>query len=196
MTTDFNKCIYLNAEKDNADSMLKDCIQGSDTIAWPCSGREYIDRSIFSRNVERPNSDNIQGTLSHSLSVEQNKNKNVDVDVVEGFTNMGEHYVRPGDCPDGYVWCPISNKCKQVCVNCKFNERTYGKSKEFNEADPCFPNQGVYDGIDNQGNTLCTCGSNNQYCNESFDAQGGMFYNNIYTMNVGDFGFLGDLASY
>ena len=33
--------------------------------------------------------------------------------VVEGFTNMGESYVRPGDCPDGYYWCKKSKQCKQ-----------------------------------------------------------------------------------
>ena len=26
---------------------------------------------------------------------------------LEGFTNMGESYVRPGDCPDGYFWCRL-----------------------------------------------------------------------------------------
>ena len=45
--------------------------------------------------------------------------------------------------------------------NCKVNNG--GKSSELNEFDPCFPN-GVYDGIDNYGNTQCTCGKNNQYC--------------------------------
>ena len=32
---------------------------------------------------------------------------------------------------------PKSGKIKQVCMNCKYNQRTYGKSKEFNEADYC-----------------------------------------------------------
>ena len=201
MTTNFNECLYLNAEKDNAGSMLKKCINGSDELAWPCTSRKQIDTSILSTVTERPNADNIQGNLYHSLNpqpepVVKNIGTKANGSTIEGFTNMGEHYIRPGDCPDGYYWCPQSNKCKQVCMNCKFNERTYGKSKEFNEADPCFPDQGVYAGIDNQGNTLCSCGKNNQYCNEIFDAQGGMFYNDVYIMNVGDFGLLGDLAAY
>ena len=198
MTTNFNECLYLNAEKDNAGSMLKKCINGSDELAWPCTSHKHIDTSILSMVTERPNADNIQGELHHSLNPQPTPIAKDNTSIVskEGFTNMGEHYVRPGDCPDGHYWCPQSNKCKQVCMNCKFNERTYGKSKEFNEYDPCSPDQGVYAGIDNQGNTLCTCGKNNKYCNELFDAQGGMLYNNNYIMNVGDFGLLGDLAAY
>ena len=42
----------------------------------------------------------------------------------------------------------------------------------------------------------CTCGNQGQYCGDSFDAQGGMLYEGTYIMNVGDFGFLGDLSSY
>ena len=41
------------------------------------------------------------------------------------------------------------------------------KSREFNEADPCFPN-GVYDGITNEGFIKCTCGRNNKYCSDTF----------------------------
>ena len=81
-------------------------------------------------------------------------------------------------------------------MNCKYNERTYGKSKEFNEADPCFPNRGVYDGITNQGLTKCTCGNNNQYCGDNFTAQGGMSIDKVFIMNVGDFQSLSKLASY
>ena len=145
----------------------------------------------------------LKNQLYHSKNNPVNENDNEPIkdnlfenSNVEGFTNMGEHYVRPGDCPDGYFWCTKSNKCKQVCMNCKYNERTHGRSKEFNEFDPCFPNRGVYNGITNKGLTKCTCGKNNQYCNEIFDAQGGMFVDKVYIMNVGDFGNLGDLAAY
>jgi hypothetical protein len=192
-------CLYLNAEKDNSNSMLKSCINGSDDLVWPCSGNELIDNDIFSIVTERPQGDNIQGTLNHSLQVDSsNQKKDVlfENSNVEGFTNMGEKYVRSGDCPDGYFWCNKSNKCKQVCMNCKYNQRTYGKSKEFNEADPCFPNRGVYGGITNQGKTKCTCGENGQYCNDMFNAQGGMFVDKVFIMNVGDFGPLGKLAAY
>ena len=201
MSIDFNDCLYLNAEKDNADSMLKSCINGSDDLAWPCVGNEIMDKDIFDLVTERPQGDNVQGQLNHSLHVDSHSQKK---DVLfenphgskEGFTNMGEKYIIPGDCPDGYFWCPTSNRCKQVCMNCKYNQRTYGKSKEFNEADPCFPNKGVYNGITNHGKTKCTCGQNGQYCNESFNAQGGMFADNVFIMNVGDFGPLGKLAAY
>ena len=232
MTTNFNECLYLNAEKDNAGSMLKKCINGSDELAWPCTSQKHIDTSILSRVTERPNADNIQGNLYHSLNpqpVVKNDRTKENGTTIEGFTNMGKHYIRPGDCPDGYYLCPKTNRCKQICMNCKYNERTYGKTKQFNEASPCFPDKGVYDGIDSEGNTICSCGKNNQYCdldnieesvneeesvnvdnkgntllfcgdnkecNEIFDAQGGMLYDNVYIMNVGDYGALGELAAY
>ena len=41
------------------------------------------------------------------------------------------------------------------------------KSREFNEADPCFPN-GVYNGITNEGFIKCTCGKDNKYCSDDF----------------------------
>ena len=201
MSIDFNKCVYLNAEKDNAGSMLKSCINGSDELAWPCISREDFDKDILNIVTERPQGDNIQGTLNHSFNVDSHSQKK-DVlfenpsDFKEGFTNMGEKYIKPGDFPDGYYRCPKTGTVKQVCMNCKYNQRTYGKSKEFNEADPCFPNRGVYAGIDNQGNTQCSCGQNGQYCNEQFNAQGGMFADNVFIMNVGDFGPLGKLAAY
>jgi len=199
MTDVFNQCLYLNAEKDNASSMLRKCINGSTDLAWPCTGQELIDKDVYSNVTERPNGDNVGGNLSHSLHVTANEPKKdnfVEHSSIEGFTNMGESYVRPGDCPDGYYWCKKSKQCKQVCMNCKYNERTYGKSKEFNEADPCFPNQGVYNGITNSGRTQCTCGSHGQYCGDNFNAQGGLFSDGIFTMNVGDFTSLGKLASY
>jgi len=204
MSIDFNDCLYLNGEKDNAPSMLKKCINGSDDLAWPdlawpCANRMMLDENILSNVTERPSGDNVNENLHHSLNVDsinQTKDNLSESSGVEGFTNMGEHYVKPGDCPDGYFWCNKSNRCKQVCMNCKYNERTYGKSKEFNEADPCFPNRGVYDGITNQGLTKCTCGNNNQYCGDNFTAQGGMSIDKVFIMNVGDFQSLSKLASY
>ena len=161
--------------------------------------REEIDKDVFSIVTERPSGDNVSGNLQHSLNVDsinQKKDNLFENSNVEGFTNMGERYVRPGDCPDGYFWCNKSKKCKQVCMNCKYNQRTYGKSKEFNEADPCFPNQGVYDGITNKGITQCTCGKNNQYCGDNFTAQGGMSIDKVFIMNVGDYKSLSKLAAY
>ena len=196
MELDYGKCLYLNAEKKGAWNMINPCINGFDEIKWPCVGQEMIDNSILSRNLERPNGDNIQGNLPHSLvyngePVVNNESKG---DKVEGFTNLGESYVPSGECPDGYK--TVNGKCEQVCQNCKYNERKYSKSKEFNEADACFPNRGVYNGIDNDGFTKCTCGNKGQYCNNMFDAQGGMSYNDVYIMNVGDYFNAADMVSY
>jgi len=200
MPLDFNECLYLNGENTNASAMLKKCINGGDALAWPCSGRIDIDKDILSHTTERPSGDNIGGKLYHSLDDVPTENGPGDVELfnndnVEGFTNMGASHVIPGECADGYYRCPKTGKCIQVCLNCKYNQKTYGKSKEFNEADPCFPN-GVYDGIDNNGQTKCSCGLNGQYCNEMFNAQGGMFANNVFVMNVGNFDALDRLASY
>ena len=41
------------------------------------------------------------------------------------------------------------------------------KSRDFNEADKCFP-EGVYDGINSAGVLKCTCGQDNRYCSEQF----------------------------
>lgn len=221
MSIDYNKCAYMNAEKQNANVMMRPCINGSDPLVWPCIERETLDKDIFSLVTERPQGDNVPEILTHSLNNVSGTQKNDNLQQVdnseklanqqmfqnpniEGFTNMGESYVRPGDCPDGYYRCPKSGRCIQVCMNCKYNQRTYGQSKEFNEGDPCFPNQGVYAGLDNDGNTLCTCGLRGQYCGDNndklkqefFDAQGGLLSNNSYIMNIGDFNALGRLASY
>ena len=199
MSIDFNKCAYMNGELQNASVMLRKCINGADELAWPCVAREEIDNSMYSTFMERPTGDNIQGNLEYSLDINQKKDNIPEVGSVgsvEGFTNMGEQYVRPGDCPDGYNRNIKTGKCTQVCMNCKYNQRTYGKSKEFNEFDKCSPNKGVYDGITNDGRTRCSCGSNNQYCGDNFNAQGGFLSDNVFIMNVGDFSSLGKLAAY
>ena len=194
MESKINQCLYLNPEKQNGIQMMKPCDQ---PFPWPCSGQEFIDTRIQSYWMERPSGDNKEGGNPYSKPGSSKPPATKDtVASVEGFTNMGEHYVQPGDCPDGYQRNPTTGKCEQVCMNCKYNERTYKQSKEFNEFDPCFPHNGVYDGIDNDGYVRCTCGNQGQYCGDTFDAQGGMLYGGTYIMNVGDFGFLGDLASY
>ena len=204
MELDYGKCLYLNAEKKDAWNMINPCINGFDEIKWPCVGQEMIDNAILSRNLERPTGDNIQGNLSHSLvyknesgpgnKIQTNMIQKNQKETVEGFTNLGESYVPSGECPDGYK--TVNGKCEQVCQNCKYNERKYSKSKGFNEADGCFPNRGVYNGIDNDGFTKCTCGKKGQHCNNMFDAQGGMLYNDVYIMNVGDYFNAADMVSY
>ena len=93
---------------------------------------------------------------------------------VEGFANMfvtdngpGESTIRNNQCPEGYSRTK-NGSCQQVCIGCSYRDNM--RSKEFNEYDPCFP-EGVYDGTDKYGNTMCTCGANNQYCSNKFTDQ-------------------------
>ena len=63
------------------------------------------------------------------------------------------------------------------------------KSREFNEADPCFP-EGVYNGITNEGDIKCTCGKDNKYCSNEFTkniftADGMMMVGQKIIMNTG-----------
>ena len=92
----------------------------------------------------------------------------------EGFQNkdifitdngLGESSIPKGECPEGYTRCPDSGKCIQACIGCVYRDNM--KSREFNEADPCFPN-GVYDGVTNDGFVKCTCGKDNKYCSDDF----------------------------
>ncbi len=192
MSSTMNQCAYLDFNKQNASDMLKKCVRGGGALEWPCSDRKNRNETIANYTMERPSGDNVEGGLPHTLNT-SNENKLFTDNHVEGFTNLGESYVKPGDCPDGYMRCPLTGKCIQVCQNCKYNERTYGYSKEFNEFDICFPS-GVYDGLDNQGNVYCTSGAKGQY--NLLDAQGGMYYDDTYTMNVGYFDKLSGLYSY
>jgi hypothetical protein len=196
MNIDYN-CSYINPETESVRSMIKLCNDGKKNFQWDYEQKRILDNAILARNLERPDGANIQGVLPHSQMLDNVKvvHNVVDTDLKEGFTNLGESYDEPGVCPDGYFFCPLKQKCVQVCQNCKFNEKKYFKSKEFNEGDPCFPN-GVYNGIDNQGITQCTCGSWGQYCNDIFDTQGGLFTDGIYIVNVGDYFNVGDLAAY
>jgi hypothetical protein len=201
MNIDYNKCMYDNAEDTHSRDMLKPCYVAQQPFEWHSDRKTLIDNSILSRNLERPSGDNVQNNLLHTLSTDmraddiRSTGPTGPTGPIEGFTNLGESYVEPGSCPDGYYYCDVAQKCIQVCQNCKFNEKKYHKSKEFNERDPCFPD-GVYNGIDNQGNTMCTCGSKGQYCNDIFDAQGGMVTDGVYIVNVGDYFNVGDLAAY
>ena len=199
MNIDYNSCSYINPEKVSAKEMLKPCTDDGNNFYWQCEQRKFFDNAILSRNLERPDGTNIQGVLPHSQMLNTLKETTVVTkdfkDLKEGFTNLGESYVEPGTCPDGYYFCPSKQKCVQVCQNCKFNEKKYNKSKEFNEGDPCFPN-GVYNGIDNQGYIQCTCGSRQQYCNDTLDTQGGLMVDGVYIVNVGDYFNVSELAAY
>jgi hypothetical protein len=102
-------------------------------------------------------------------------------------TGLGSLQLQDGKCPDGYAKCPITGRCVQKCIGCVYRDNM--KSREFNEADPCFP-EGVYDGIDNYGNIKCTCGKDNRYCSDSFTeniftADGMMMMGKKIIMNTG-----------
>lgn len=102
-------------------------------------------------------------------------------------TGLGSLQLREGRCPDGYAECPITGRCIQKCIGCVYRDNM--KSREFNEADPCFPD-GVYNGIDNYGNIKCTCGKDNRYCSDEFikdifTADGMMMMGKKIIMNTG-----------
>ena len=196
MNIDYN-CSYINPEKVSSREMLKPCNNSGEQFYWQCEQKLILDSGILARNLERPDGTNIQGVLPHSQMLDATKvtQKVVNTDLKEGFTNLGESYVEPGVCPDGYYFCPSKQKCVQVCQNCKFNEKKYNQSQYFNEGEPFFLN-GVDNGIDNQGLTQCTCGKNGKYCNDTFDVQGGMLSVSVYIMNVGDYFNVVDLAAY
>ena len=69
MSIDYNKCAYINPEKQNANVMMRPCINGSDPLVWPCIERETLDKDIFSLVTERPQGDNVPEILTHSLSI-------------------------------------------------------------------------------------------------------------------------------
>ena len=87
-------------------------------------------------------------------------NSNVLVEGYVDYTGPGVSLVQD-TCPGYHIQNPYTGECEKVCKNCKVSDKSF----EFNEYDPCFPN-GVYDGINNNGDVMCTCGSRGQYCNE------------------------------
>jgi hypothetical protein len=93
-----------------------------------------------------------------------------------------------GQCPEGYSRCSKTGKCIQKCIGCVYRDNM--KSREFNEADPCFP-EGTYNGVTNEGYIKCTCGNQNQYCSGDFvknifTPDGMMIAGQKIVMNVGN----------
>ena len=187
-----NNCDYINADIDNASSMLRKCINGGVELGWPCKGDQAPYKGISNDKLlkiytERPQGDNIKGTkLSFNTIKEEN--------IIEGFTTMGEKYVPPGKCPDGYRRCPKTGTCKQVCMACKYRDNM--KSMEFNEFDRCFPKHGVYAGITNSGLTKCTCGKNNQYCGNMYTSDGSLLNSNNIVLSIGSLDNISKLAAF
>tara|TARA_B100001093_G_scaffold517937_1_gene601051 strand:+ start:4156 stop:4716 length:561 start_codon:yes stop_codon:yes gene_type:complete len=175
-------CNYLDANKQNSSEMLFNCIPkanlGKD-MGCQSQYKLYDNIAINSENIAIKRGIN----AGYGINPYQQKEKIKSYDsfeknyatTTEGFINYDPNqfliHNGPGEstvskqCPEGFRWCEKSHKCIQVCINCKYNDNM--KSQSFNEADPCFP-EGVYNGINNDNLTQCTCGTKNQYCSEQF----------------------------
>ena len=168
------KCNYLNANFQNSQEMLQNCVQDKS------KGQEKLCTSDYKKIHDNISFNsifiNIKRGMSAGYSINpyspDNNHYNLDdsENVIEGFTNYKEtSFIVPNPiekkstkCSEGYKLS--GNKCVQMCTDCKYKDGQ--KSFEFNEYDKCFP-QGVYDGIDKQGEIKCNCGKNNQYCNDN-----------------------------
>jgi hypothetical protein len=171
MSYDFLTCEYLDASLQPASDMLNRCVQD------PRQGYDFHCRD--QGPTEKPNEMNsLAIQRGHEVGIESSDSPSLTQRIGtmmghEGFANrvfptdtgLGESTVTPGTCPQGYTKCPTTGTCIQVCVGCDYHDHM--KSKEFNEADPCFPN-GVLAGYTNSGQVKCTCGDKNQYCPASF----------------------------
>jgi hypothetical protein len=173
-------CEYVDASLRPADDMLYKCVQD------PKRGYDFYcqDTGNISDRKNTSYTDDLgilRGYATSGQHSSQGDTKNVIRDVSvkptggeEGFANMfvtdngpGKSTIRNGQCPEGYTRTK-NGDCRQVCFGCSYRDNM--RSKEFNEYDPCFP-EGVYDGTDKYGDTICTCGSENKYCSHKFTDQ-------------------------
>jgi len=181
------KCDYLDSNLQSSSDMLLKCIgdksKGKAGLCTSSYTQLYDNIALNSENIAIKRGMNAgYGILPNSDILPKIKVKKESVTFperiissnVEGFTGSfitnngpGESYIKRGECPQGYHWSSESKQCIQVCTNCKYKDRI--KSKEFNEADKCFP-EGVYDGISSDGTLKCTCGKDNRYCSDKFIA--------------------------
>ena len=181
------RCFYLDSELKPASDMLRQCV-GDNNSPYRFNCEEDPMKQVLPEDVKETarmndiaiqrgfasyNIDNVNMEIKNPTSNAEN-----DMNVMyqkEGFTNykntfvtdngLGESQIPIGECPEGYGRCPISGRCIQKCIGCVYRDNM--KSREFNEADPCFP-EGVYNGITNEGDIKCTCGINNKYCSNEF----------------------------
>jgi len=196
MTTmeDQLNCFYLDSSKQNSSDMLRKCVQDNNSpYGFNCGDNPmYQEKMTDIKDTARINDIAIQrGMIEFYIENSNENNTFINTDKrrnmnffnnTEGYQNynensfvvpetMGEKYVPEGKCPQGFGRCPKTGRCIQACTNCVYEDNM--KSREFNEADPCFPD-GVYNGITNEGYIKCTCGSENQYCSDKF-------INNLFT---------------
>tara|TARA_E500000178_G_scaffold221100_1_gene218189 strand:- start:193 stop:867 length:675 start_codon:yes stop_codon:yes gene_type:complete len=189
------KCFYLDSDYQPASDMLRECVGDINTpYKFGCDNnpmRQEMPEDV--KETARMNDISIQRGFSYYNIDNHNKNSFVDNKKpvinndflgkfgLEGFQNnifitdngLGESSIPKGECPEGYSIDLSSGKCIQKCINCVYKDNM--KSREFNEADPCFPN-GVYNGVTNEGFIKCTCGKDNKYCSDNFTK-------NLFTTN-------------
>ena len=184
-----SRCFYLDSELKPASDMLRQCV-GDNNSPYRFNCEEDPMKQVMPEDVKetaRMNDISIQRGFSYynvdnhnvnNFSDKTNINKKslntMNNYGVEGFQNndmfitdngLGESSVPKGQCPEGYSRDLSSGKCIQKCIGCVYRDNM--KSREFNEADPCFPN-GAYNGITNEGFIKCTCGRDNKYCSDNF----------------------------
>lgn len=172
-------CNYIDASKSPASQMLNKCTQSPSLIPGPlCPEKSYQAR----RNTTHTDLSAITrgyATSGQFMTPDAEAPKKTNpYSNYEGFitdNGPGESTI-PDKCPEGFTYDINQKKCFQVCQQCSY--RDHMKSREFNEADPCFP-QGVYNGFNSDGSIRCTCGHDNQYCRDSpidgYTASGGLF---------------------
>lgn len=189
------RCFYLDSELKPASDMLRQCV-GDNNSPYRFNCEEdpmkqvspedvketarmndiAIQRGFASYNVDNFNTNGNNPFIKPQQKIQSNgMNFNNSGSIKEGYQNykdkfitdngLGESKIPSGECPEGYSKCPITGKCIQRCIGCVYRDNM--KSREFNEADPCFPN-GVYNGITNEGYIKCTCGRDNKYCSDNF----------------------------
>ena len=206
------RCFYLDSDFQPASDMLRKCVGdnnsqyrfncGEDPMrqVLPSEVKETarmndisIQRGITEFHVSDFEGDNV---ITRPKVSENNTNQLIDINLTEGFQNKSNIFVTdngPGkssvqydQCPEGYSRCHKTGKCIQKCIGCVYRDNM--KSREFNEADPCFP-QGVYDGVTVDGDIKCTCGDEDKYCSErfvnQFTAEGSFSYNNKTKNTIG-----------
>ena len=180
------KCDYLDFNNQPASDMLLKCVQDK--------SRGY-DMNCQERYTPSLDNNRVNDNFAIKRGITEGKGNLTEKNTgVEGFTDKifitdngsGESNVPFGECPEGYT--EKNGMCVQVCMACKYKDNM--RSQQFNHADPCFPN-GTYNGMTNNGDIRCTCGSMNQFCSgdfvkDMFSANGMFVFNNSIKNSIGE----------
>lgn len=181
-------CNYVDASRSNASQMLNKCTQEPSLnpgLLCPAKSYQarrnttYTDMSAINRGYATSGQfTSGQFTSDQFTSSQSDGSDKYTSSNYEGFktdNGPGKSTI-PDRCPEGFSYDPEQEACFQVCQGCVYRDNM--KSREFNEADPCFP-QGVYNGLNADGSIRCTCGSQNQYCkdipSDGYTTNGGLF---------------------